>query len=233
VHDIRALGAALELGTFDAMRFYVHGAGRAGREAWPAQADDAAFFADHSAATAASDKAALLREQCPSRDVVLVAHSLGAVPAALGMDVTSLSHVILLEPALYDVARGDVAVEAHVSAMTTARESADSGDLFGYWQVVAPLMFGRPATDESWEEDRPLATRFAAVEPPWGHGIDTTAFGAVPTLVVTGGWNDEYEAIAERLAEAGASHVHLTGHRHRPQDHPGFEGLVADFAGGP
>lgn len=214
------------------MRFYVHGAGRAGREAWPTQSDDAAVFADHSAATTAPDKAALLYEQCPSRDVVLVAHSLGAVPAALGLDVSSLSHAILLEPALYDVARGDVAVEAHIAAMTTARESAAAGDLFGYWRVVAPLMFGRPATDEAWEEDEPLAARFAAVEPPWGHGIDATAFDAVPTLVVTGGWNDEYEAIAECLAEAGASHVHLTGHRHRPQDHPGFEALVADFTAG-
>lgn len=233
MHDIRALGAAVEVGTFDAMRFYVHGAGRAGREAWPAQADDGAIFADHSAATGASDKAALLREQCPSRDVVLVAHSLGAVPAALGLDVTSLSHVILVEPALYDVARGDVAVEAHISAITTARESADAGDLFGYWQVVAPLMFGRPATDAAWEEDEPLAARFAAVEPPWGHGIDATAFGAVPMLVVTGDWNEEYEAIAQCLADAGASHVHLTGHRHRPQDHAGFEALVADFTGSP
>ena len=233
MHDIRALGAALELGTFDAMRFYVHGAGRAGREAWPAQSDHAAVFADHSAATTAPDKAALLREQCPPGDVVLFAHSLGAVPAALGLDATSLSHVVLLEPALYDVARGHGAVEAHISAMTTARQHADAGDLFGYWQVVAPLMFGRPASKKAWEEDEQLATRFAAVGPPWGQGIDATVFGAVPTLVVTGGWNDEYEAIAERLAEAGASHVHLAGHRHRPQDHPGFEGLVADFAGGP
>lgn len=231
MNDIRALGAALELGTFDAMRFYVHGAGRAGREAWPAQADDGAVFADHSAATTAPGKAALLREQCPSRDVVLVAHSLGAVPAALGLDVTSLSCVVLLEPALYDVARGHGAVEAHIAAMTAARESADAGDLFGYWQVVAPLMFGRPASKTTWEEDEQLAIRFAAVGPPWGHGIDATVFAAVQTLVVTGAWNDEYEAIAERLVEAGASHVHLEGRRHRPQDHPGFEALVADFSG--
>ncbi len=94
-------------------------------------------------------------------------------------------------------------------------------------------MFGRPATGEAWEEDEPLAARFAAVEPPWGHGIDATVFGAVPTLVVTGGWNDEYEAIAEHLAEAGAAHVRLVGHRHRPQDHPGFEALVADFTASP
>lgn len=231
MHDIRALGAALELGTLDAMRFYVHGAGRAGREAWPAQPDDGALFADHSAAAAASDKAALLREQCPSRDVVLVAHSLGAVPAALGLDVTSLSYVVLLEPALYDVARGHGAAEAHIAAMTAAREYADAGDLFGYWQVVAPLMFGRPASKRTWEEDEQLATRFAAVEPPWGHGIHATVFGAVPTLVVTGAWNDEYEAIAECLVQAGAAHVHLTGHRHRPQDHVDFEALVADFTG--
>lgn len=215
------------------MRFYVHGAGRAGSEAWPGQADDGAVFADHSPADTTSDKATLLHEQCPARDAVLIAHSLGAVPAALGLDVTSLSHAVLVEPAFYDVARGHRAVEAHISAMTRARESADAGDLFGYWQVVAPLMFGRPATHESWEEDEPLASRFAAVEPPWGHGIHATVFDSVPRLVVTGSWNDEYEAIAERLAEAGASHVHLTGHRHRPQDHAGFEALVADFTGTP
>lgn len=56
-------------------------------------------------------------------------------------------------------------------------------------------------------------------------------FAKVPTLVVTGGWNDEYEAIAERLARSGAERVELSGSKHRPQDHPGFESALADFLG--
>jgi hypothetical protein len=52
----------------------------------------------------------------------------------------------------------------------------------------------------------------------------------VPTLVVTGGWNDEYEAIASRIV--GARHVTLAGHGHRPQDHPDAAGVVRSFLGG-
>jgi hypothetical protein len=47
--------------------------------------------------------------------------------------------------------------------------------------------------------------------------------------VVTGGWNDEYEAIASRLVEEGAVHLRLPGTRHRPQDHPTFEAAVTAF----
>lgn len=43
-----------------------------------------------------------------------------------------------------------------------------------------------------------------------------------PTLVVTGGWNDEYETIARVLTEFGAGHHVLTGAEHRPQDLPTF-----------
>jgi hypothetical protein len=53
----------------------------------------------------------------------------------------------------------------------------------------------------------------------------------VPTLVVTGDWNDEYEAIAEELTVHGAEHRHLRGFGHRPQDHPDFPALVDEFAG--
>lgn len=213
------------------MRFYVHGAGRAGREAWPEQPEAGAVFADHSACSPMSRKSVVVAEQCPRGDVVVIAHSLGAVPAALAHRSGNLaaSHVVLLEPALYDVARGHAAVERHIGPMTEARERARAGDLFGYWQVVAPLMFGRPATRDSWGEDQALAQRFADLDPPWGHGIEASVFAAVPTLVVTGDWNDEYEAIAEQLTLAGAVHVHLPGAKHRPQDDPGFESVLAEF----
>ena len=66
---------------------------------------------------------------------------------------------------------------------------------------------------------------------PWGHGIEASAFAQVPTLVLSGGWNEEYETIAERLTDSGAAHVRLTGTKHRPQDHPAFESTVVDFLG--
>ena len=108
------------------MRFYVHGAGRAGREAWPEQPEAGAVFADHSACSPMSRKADVVGEQCPPEKVVVIAHSLGAVPAALAHRAGSLtaSHVVLLEPALYDVARGHAAVERHIVPMTEARERA-------------------------------------------------------------------------------------------------------------
>lgn len=178
-----------------------------------------------------ADKAHLVGEQCPDERVVIIAHSLGAVPAALAYTNGGIaaSHVVLLEPALYDIARGQDAIERHIIPMTEARERAKGGDLFGYWQIVGPMMFGREATRESWPEDQDLAQRFADMEPPWGHGIEETAFANVSRLVVTGGWNDEYEAIAERMALVGAAHVRLSGAKHRPQDHPGFERVLVDF----
>lgn len=215
------------------VRFYVHGAGRAGREAWPQQPDAGAVFADHSACSHMTRKADVVGEQCPRGDVVVIAHSLGAVPAALAYTVGNLtpSHVVLLEPALYDIARGDGAIERHIIPMTEARECAETGDLYGYWQIVAPLMFGRSATPDSWKDDQTLAQRFAAMDAPWGYGIEGSVFAAVPTLVVTGDWSDEYEAIAEQMTLAGAAHVQLPGAKHRPQDHSDFESVLAEFIG--
>jgi alpha-beta hydrolase superfamily lysophospholipase len=217
------------------MRFYVHGAGQSGRAAWPDQDDADAVFADHSATSRMTEKAEAVGDQCPAGTVAVVAHSLGAVPVALAYRADNLaaSHVVLLEPALYDVARGAAAVERHITAMTSARDRADEGDVFGFWQVVAPLMFGRPASRDTWADDRSLARYFAEMDPPWGYDIEASVFAPVPTLVITGSWNEEYEAIAERLSTAGALHVRLAGARHRPQDHPDFEPVVADFLNAP
>lgn len=217
------------------MRFYVHGAGRGGREAWPEQHDLGAMFADHSSSSRMLRKADILGEQCPDRSVVVIAHSLGAVPAARAYAAGDIcaSNVVLLEPALYDIARGDGAIEGHIGPMTEARQRAARGDLFGYWQIVAPLMFGREASRETWHEDGDIAQRFADLDPPWGYDIDKSVFANVPTLVVTGGWNHEYETISERLTHAGATHVELQGTKHRPHDHPGFESVLSEFLGTP
>lgn len=221
----------IPIGHVSVVRYFVHGAGRAGKEAWPAQDSPGAVFADHSAASGARDKEELVCRQCPDDVDLVVAHSLGAVPVALAYAAGRITApLVLIEPALYDIARGDVAVEAHIGPMTQARARAATGDLFGYWQIVAPMMFGRDATHEGWPEDRAVAEKFAALEPPWGHGINASVFADVQVLVITGAWNAEYEAIAGRLVEVGARHVPLAGSGHRPQDHPEVEAVISSFA---
>lgn len=212
----------------------MHGAGRSGRDAWPTQDDADAVFAEHSADAELQAKAETISRQIPAAPVVVIAHSLGAVAVAVAADAGRLraSHFVLVEPALYDIARGSDPVERHIAAMTSARRLAAEGDLYGYWRIVSPLMFGRPASRDHWAEDRPLATRFASLEPPWGHGGGADVFEGTPTLVVTGAWNAEYEAIAAALAESGATHVRLPGHKHRPQDHVDFNPLVDAFERG-
>ena len=93
--------------------------------------------------------------------------------------------------ALYDLARGEHAIEAHIEAMTTARKLAHEGDLYGYWQIISPLMFEDAASPDRWVRERVVAERFAALPVPWKHAVTVATFAQTPTLVVTGGWNDE------------------------------------------
>ncbi|WP_336645920.1 hypothetical protein [Microbacterium sp. USHLN186] len=90
-------------------------------------------------------------------------------------------------------------------------------------------MFEGPADPSRWDEEREAAARFEAKQPPWGFGVASSAINGVPTLVVTGGWNAEYEAIAGVLVAEGAKHVQLAGTKHRPQGHPGFADTVDGF----
>lgn len=213
------------------MRLYVHGAGRSGRAAWPTRGEAAEVYVDHSAHADIQAKADAVAQQAPDVPVVVVAHSLGAVVAALAARAgrIEVSRFVLVEPALYDFARGEPAIEIHIGTMTTARELANDGDLYGYWEIVSPMMFGRSASRDRWAHERVFAARFCAVPQPWGHDVTVATFAQTPTLVVTGAWNDEYEAIAARLSKAGAQHIQLPGFDHRPQDHPRFESVVSGF----
>lgn len=213
------------------MRYYVHGAGRAGAQAWPRQ-PRTSVFADHSATPRMQAKAALVHDQAPTNSFVLIAHSLGAVASAIAMREHRLSPrcLVLVEPALYDVARGEASIEGHIGPMSRARDRAAHGDLFGFWEIVAPLMFDREANRQTWAEDEPIAARMASMDPPWGHRVEATICAHAPTLVLTGAWNAEYEAIAARLAQAGARTRQLIGNGYRVQDHPEFNAAVDDFA---
>lgn len=215
------------------MRVYVHGAGRRGRDAWPSIPDQGLRFASLDFTGPMDENVASLAALTP-RDAVVFAHSAGAVPVFLALKARQIAPraLVLLEPGLYDVARGVPVIEDHIETMTRARALSRSGDLFGYWSIVRPLMFGGPADRSRWDEEREAAARFEAKQPPWGFGVTSSAINGVPTLVVTGGWNSEYEVIAGVLVGEGAEHVQLAGTNHRPQDHPGFADTVDGFLSG-
>ncbi|MDQ0612989.1 hypothetical protein QF046_000630 [Microbacterium sp. W4I4] len=90
-------------------------------------------------------------------------------------------------------------------------------------------MFGGPFEPDAWEREHPVAERWAKTNLPWGHGVRAGMLHGIPTLVVTGGWNDEYEQIAKVLVDDGAQHVVLVGAQHRPMDLPAFAEAALAF----
>lgn len=157
----------------------------------------------------------------------LVAHSYGG-PAAMSAAASRpdlVRALILFEPAAYALARGDEAVEAHIARLDPVFDTAARDDAATFWRRFMTAMTGSPPP-ELTPEQRIDAERQRRLPPPWTLRTPAT-LGSTPVLVITGGWNDEYEAIAARIP--GAEHVVLPGHAHRPQDHPDAAGLVAEF----
>ncbi len=213
------------------MRLYVPGAAGVGLDGWRSQSHDNAIFADVPVGVPFAEKVDAILENAPDSPVNLLAHSAGAVPAVLAVGTGRLQvlRLVLVEPALYDLARGHPAIERHISWLSEARALAAAGDLRGYWSAIRPLMFGGALDAADWPAERDRAERFYGMGVPWGSAVTADAICGIPTLVITGGWNDEYEAIAEVLVEKGARHERLMGARHRPQDLPEFEELVSAF----
>ncbi|HWK77519.1 alpha/beta hydrolase [Microbacterium sp.] len=215
--------------TFDAV--FIHGAGRRGAAAWPGIGSDAGLFLSFEPGSSIAEQVDVLVAACSGRRPLLFAHSIGAVPAVLAATSgrIQVAALVLVEPALYDIVRGEPSIERHISAVTEARARATEGDLRGFWAILRPLMFGGPFDPDAWEMERPAAERWATTNVPWGHGVRRGMISGIPTLVVTGGWNDEYETIARALLEEGAEHRVIEGAQHRPQDLPGFAAIVAAF----
>ena len=205
-----------------AQRVYFHTRGREVSAAWPS-----ATSRDHSAGFDPAARPAAL--DMPKAPAVYLAHSYGAIIAALTHRVHPATALVLVEPALYDIARGHHAVERHIAAVQSARSAAARGGLWPYWVRIRPLMFGGDAHPSTWADERAVAEAFYRRTLPWGHGITGDALAGTPMLVVSGGWNGEYEEIAARLEGIGARHVILDGYQHRPMDHPDFAALVDDF----
>lgn len=211
-------------------RLFLHGAGRRGAAAWPplggGRGNEFVAFAPDSAIL---DQIGQVRAAVRGRPTIVYAHSIGAVPAVLAASHVDTAGLVLVEPALYDIVRGDPAAERHIGIVTEARAQAERGDLRSFWAMMRPLMFGGPFDPESWDAEQALAARWSTMNLPWGHGVRPAMIERIPTLVVTGGWNAEYEAIAARLVDHGASHEVLAGHAHRPQDSAGFPAVIESF----
>ncbi|QAY61132.1 alpha/beta fold hydrolase [Microbacterium protaetiae] len=210
---------------------YVHGSGRTGAQAWPTIDPSSGTFVAFDKDAAVPERVAVLEAEHAGSPLTVFAHSLGGVPAALAAHrgVLDVRALVLVEPALYDVARGHSAIERHIAIVTEARAQAAAGDLRAFWALMRPLMFGGPLEVDRWSDERAAAEHWARVTVPWGHGVRPGMLRGIPTLVVTGGWNAEYEAIASVLVDNGGSHQVVAGAQHRPQDLPGFGSVVAAF----
>ncbi|MEJ1087661.1 hypothetical protein WDU99_04960 [Microbacterium sp. Mu-80] len=212
-------------------RLYVHGAGRRGAAAWPhADAADADFVSFPKESSIAEQADALVASF--GDRMLIFAHSIGAVPVVLAADRLNIAGLVLVEPALYDIIRGDEAIERHIGIVSDARAQADAGDLRAFWAILRPLMFDGPFDPDTWDDERAVAQHWSTTNLPWGHGVRAGMLAGIPTLVVTGGWNQEYEVIAGKLASEGAQHIVLAGADHRAQDTPGFAAAVAAFERG-
>ena len=218
---------------------FVHGAGRAGRTAWPEQQAAfpeavyvtlSGFGDDEPAVPDIRGWAAQILEECGA-GAHLVAHSYGALTAVeAATESGSVKSMILLEPALHSLARGAEHVEDHIARMSPVFAAAPGLTAVEYrtaWltAIGAPA----PATPTTAAELR-SAERLRLLPAPWDIPSQATVFAEIPTLVVTGGWNEEYEEIASALVRFGATHRELTGFGHRVQDHPEANDLIREWA---
>ena len=216
---------------------FVHGAGKAGAEAWPRQAAaaDAGWHFLPRAADgddAGRDAGRVLDQLRAAGGGHLVAHSYGANAAVLSaqLEPSLVRSLVLLEPACFDLARGMPAVEEHIAAMTpvfaVANDSSVSARDFSR-RFAAGMGTEPPELTE--EELEARVGRLRALRPPWGIGLRSEQGLPVRTLVVTTGWSPLYEQTAQSLVAAGARHLTLEGAGHRVQDVPQATQMLQGF----
>lgn len=221
---------------------FVHGSGRAGNAAWPNQAraglaTEELFltrpgFGDGEPAvvTDFANEARWVVDACADGAHV-VAFSYGGVPALLAAAAApqSVLSLALVEPAVFSLGRGLPGIEAHIGALEPVfRRASEVGA--AEFMVEFLTAFGVPdPAAPSTPEAVAAAERIRLQRPPWEASLDGAIIGKVPTLVVTGNWNPEYEEMAARLMELGASHRHLEGFGHSAQESPAFNDVLREF----
>jgi pimeloyl-ACP methyl ester carboxylesterase len=164
----------------------------------------------------------------------LVAHSYGGLAAILAAAQAPerVRSLTLFEPAAYSYARGRPDVEAMIERMTPVIDEAPALHAVDYdIKFVTALTGSRPSRVES-PGDVLAAERNRLLAPPWSFDLPIDVLSTVPTLVLTGDWNAEYEEIGQAMGDAGSRHAQLVGYGHRPQDHPDANSVIVDGISG-
>jgi pimeloyl-ACP methyl ester carboxylesterase len=162
---------------------------------------------------------------------VVAAHSftaIGAVVAAADFP-RLVSGLVLLEPALYSLARGRAAVEEHMARMQPVFDRTVNAPLDAFWGDFLTTITGDVVDGPFDDDDLARAQRIREGGAPWWYEVPDV-IGSIPTLVITGGWSADYEQIADVLEASGAQRLLLAGAGHRIQDHPDYPAAARAFA---
>lgn len=213
---------------------FLHGSNRTFDGAWPiaAHIEHARFavmpgYGDGTAVAFEQDawESTLLRTCSPG--AVVVAHSYGGPIAmrAAARRPDLIAGLVLFEPAAYALARGNAAVEAHIDRVQPVLDTAAEMRIAQFAVAFAAAVTGAAGPPPVSPDELLAADRQRRLPGPWT--LDTPLDVDVPMLVITGGWNEEYEAIASQLHRA--RRMILTGYGHRPQDHPSAADALMEF----
>jgi len=213
---------------------FVHGSGRFGADAWPGLVDDDYVFITRGGFGQAPSRTDFAADARRVLDAVgegahVVGASYGGIAALQAAASGTVRSLVLIEPAAFSLSRGMPATEAHIAAVDPVMRRWEQTDAatfavdfltaLGVPNVTRPEMPEMLLTAERWRLQRA----------PWDADLDPTVVARVPTLVVTGKWNPEYEELAARLVELGASHRQLEGNGHSAQEHPEFEAVMREW----
>lgn len=219
---------------------FVHGAGRAGRANWPEQQSAfpsaayltlSGFGEEEPAVPDIRSWAAQILEACRDGSHV-IAHSYGAIPTvqAAADEPGAVRSLILFEPALYSLARGAEHVEDHIARMSPVLAAAPGLTAAEYGLAWLTAIGTAEPTVPTTAAELKSAERLRLLPAPWDIPTPASVIAGIPTVVVTGGWNEEFEEIASALVRGGATHRSLTGFGHRVPDHPEANSLIRDWA---
>ncbi|MDN4479743.1 alpha/beta fold hydrolase [Demequina muriae] len=157
-----------------------------------------------------------------TRPVHVIAHSFGGNGALLAAQhyPERIASLTLFEPAALALTRHTPATEAHIAQVGpifACRADLDCTDAeLGYRLLTA--LGGRMHREDPLTDAVGRTMRQAGA--PWEAPLDRKWTMHVPTLVITGGWDDIYEDVARHLESRGATHLVVPGAEHRPQDLP-------------
>lgn len=218
---------------------FAHGSGRIGRDAFPLQAEafpDADFpvlpgYGDEEPAVAdvaaAAHRLALLAGDADA----LVGYSFGGVVAALAACMDHTRALVLIEPALFGLARDRPASGALIERLEPLYLDASLTDA-GFGRAFLRELQGEDPGEMLEPAALSWSRRTRLHGAPWRHPIDPACLAETPMLVLTGGWNAEYEEVAAALVGLGAEHEVLAGHGHRVVDHPDCSDRIRRFIDG-